>query len=67
VFTAFAYIGITQVDSVAIEYDEFADERLAQSISRAEGKVDELLIGLRDAKQPLKNASKTLLIQKIEC
>jgi FMN-dependent NADH-azoreductase len=40
VLTAFAYIGITQVNCVAIEYDEFADERLAQSIRLAEGEVD---------------------------
>ncbi|XXX78459.1 NAD(P)H-dependent oxidoreductase [Sorangium sp. So ce134] len=38
--TAFGYIGITDVASVAIEYDEFADERLAASIARAELEVD---------------------------
>nr|QKW93730.1 FMN-dependent NADH-azoreductase [Vitiosangium cumulatum] len=41
--TAFGYIGITHVESVAIEYDEFADERLAASIARAEAEVDALV------------------------
>lgn len=34
--TAFAYIGITDVDSIAAEYDEFADARLHASLERAE-------------------------------
>ncbi|PJI39062.1 NAD(P)H-dependent oxidoreductase [Ferrovibrio sp.] len=38
--TAFAYIGITDVESVAVEYDEFADDRLAASIAKAEQGVD---------------------------
>ncbi|WP_257456910.1 FMN-dependent NADH-azoreductase [Archangium lipolyticum] len=41
--TAFGYIGITHVESVAIEYDEFADERLAASIAQAEAEVDALV------------------------
>jgi len=41
--TAFAYIGIDQVDSVAVEYDEFADGRLADSIATAEAAVDALV------------------------
>ncbi|WP_274426609.1 FMN-dependent NADH-azoreductase [Chelativorans sp. YIM 93263] len=44
--TAFAYIGITDVQSIAIEYDEFADERLTQSIQAAENAVDALVAGL---------------------
>ncbi|SAI23671.1 acyl carrier protein phosphodiesterase [Bordetella ansorpii] len=40
--TAFAYMGITDVHGAAIEYDEFGDQRLADSIARAEAKVDEL-------------------------
>jgi FMN-dependent NADH-azoreductase len=40
--TAFGYIGITDVHSVAIEYDEFADERLRDSIATAEAAVDTL-------------------------
>ena len=44
--TAFAYIGITDVHTVAIEYDEFADHRLAESIQRAEEAVDKLVTDL---------------------
>ncbi|MEM5585421.1 NAD(P)H-dependent oxidoreductase [Roseibium sp. AS2] len=40
--TPFAYIGITDVHSIAIEFDEFADERLLASIDLAESQVDEL-------------------------
>ncbi len=46
VSTAFAYIGITDVQGVAIEYDEFADHRLADSIRRAEAEVDALAAAL---------------------
>jgi FMN-dependent NADH-azoreductase len=41
--TAFAYIGITQSWSVAVEYDEFADRRLLASIEQAEHDVDRLV------------------------
>lgn len=41
--TAFAYIGITQSWSVAVEYDEFGDARLLASIERAEQEVDRLV------------------------
>jgi FMN-dependent NADH-azoreductase len=41
--TAFAYIGITQTWSVAVEYDEFGDERLRASIEQAEHAVDRLV------------------------
>ena len=37
------YLGVTQFDSIAIEYDEFADERLAASIAGAEQSVDALV------------------------
>lgn len=37
-----AYLGLTETHSIAIEYDEFADERLRASISAAELAVDEL-------------------------
>jgi len=40
--TAFAYIGITQSWSVAVEYDEFGDERLHASMAKAEQDVDRL-------------------------
>jgi FMN-dependent NADH-azoreductase len=41
--TAFAYIGITQSWSVAVEYDEFGDERLLASMTKAEQDVDRLV------------------------
>lgn len=37
------YIGIGSVDRIAIEYDEFNDERLHASIAAAEAKVDALV------------------------
>jgi FMN-dependent NADH-azoreductase len=43
VATAFGYIGITDVASAAIEYDEFADDRLRASIASAENDVDALV------------------------
>jgi FMN-dependent NADH-azoreductase len=42
------YLGVTQFDSVAIEYDEFGGERLAASIARAEQSVDALVDRLLD-------------------
>ena len=42
----FGYIGITDVRSIAIEYDEFADARLQASISAAEERVDALVSNL---------------------
>ena len=41
--TAFSYIGITDMWSVAVEYDEFSDQRLVASIARAERDVDGLV------------------------
>lgn len=41
--TAFAYIGITEAHSIAIEYDEYGDQRLAKSINDAESAVDALV------------------------
>jgi FMN-dependent NADH-azoreductase len=41
--TAFAYMGITQSWSVAVEYDEFGGERLQASIEKAEAEVDRLM------------------------
>lgn len=41
--TAFRYLGITAFESVAAEYDEFADERLQVSLARAEAEVDALV------------------------
>ena len=37
------YIGLTDSHAIAIEYDEFADERLATSIATAEEATDELV------------------------
>ena len=43
VATAFGYIGVTGVASLAVEYDEFADDRLRTSIALAETDVDALV------------------------
>lgn len=51
--TAFRYIGITDVRSVAVEYDEYGGERLAGSIARAEADIDALVDDLlRERAQP---------------
>lgn len=49
--TAFAYMGVTEMHGASIEYDEFADERLAESIRQAETAVDGLvaMLGLHTA------------------
>ncbi len=41
-----SYIGLTQTHSIAIEYDEFGDERLRTSIAAAEASVDGLVTEL---------------------
>jgi FMN-dependent NADH-azoreductase len=41
--TPLRYIGIDAVERVAIEYDEFGDERLSESIASAERQVDALV------------------------
>jgi FMN-dependent NADH-azoreductase len=38
-----AYLGLSEADTIAIEYDEFADERLRASIAAAEAAVDALV------------------------
>jgi FMN-dependent NADH-azoreductase len=38
-----AYIGVADSDTVAVEYDEFADTRLSASLARAEAAVDRLV------------------------
>jgi FMN-dependent NADH-azoreductase len=40
--TPLAYLGITDLRTIAVEYDEFADERLAASLARADAAVDAL-------------------------
>lgn len=39
----FKYLGITDFHSIAVEYDEFADERLQASLKHAEAEVDALV------------------------
>jgi FMN-dependent NADH-azoreductase len=41
--TVFRYIGITDATSIAAEYDEFADERIEQSLQAAEAEIDRLV------------------------
>jgi FMN-dependent NADH-azoreductase len=41
--TAFQYLGVTAFESIAAEYDEFADERLQASLARANAEVDALV------------------------
>lgn len=50
VFTALRYLGITDAHSVAVEYDEFGDERLQQSLREAEAGVDRLAATLQQRK-----------------
>mgnify|MGYP003574933455 CR=1 FL=1 len=38
-----AYIGVDDVASVAVEWDEFGDERVAASLAAAEGEIDMLV------------------------
>ena len=42
VATPMHYLGIECAGTIAVEYDEFADERLAASLQRAEAEVDRL-------------------------
>lgn len=44
-----AYLGLHHAHTVAIEYDEFADERLAASITVAETAVDALVVWLSES------------------
>lgn len=43
VFTAMEYIGITTTCCIAVEYDEFGDERLESSLAHAERATDDLV------------------------
>lgn len=49
--TAFGYIGITEVHTVAAEYDEFGGEALAHSLAHAEAEIDRLAARLCTAMQ----------------
>lgn len=51
------YIGIDRHDAVAIEYDEFADDRLAASIAGAEARTDILAARLAAAISPTAQAA----------
>lgn len=46
VMTPLRYIGIDTADCIAIEYDEFRDERLLASITAAEAEIDALVAQL---------------------
>lgn len=48
VVTPLRYIGIDAFDRIAVEYDEFADERLRASIAAAEAEVDALVARLTE-------------------
>jgi FMN-dependent NADH-azoreductase len=39
----FAFLGVTELHSVAVEYDEFGDDRLTRSLAEAEGRVARLV------------------------
>lgn len=53
VATPLHYLGIDCVGSIAVEYDEFADDRLAASLQRAETEVDRLAAELASHAPPL--------------
>ncbi|HEX2114665.1 MAG TPA: NAD(P)H-dependent oxidoreductase [Alphaproteobacteria bacterium] len=42
------FIGLSDVTSIAVEYDEFRDERFDESLRRAEAAVDHLVIRLTE-------------------
>jgi FMN-dependent NADH-azoreductase len=41
--TIFGFIGVTEIDSIAVEYDEFSDDRVKRSVAAAEAKVEALV------------------------
>jgi FMN-dependent NADH-azoreductase len=41
--SVFAFLGVTEVHSIAVEHDEFADDRLTRSLAEAEGMVERLV------------------------
>ncbi|MCK1517069.1 NAD(P)H-dependent oxidoreductase [Bradyrhizobium sp. 190] len=52
----FGFLGVTDFHSIAIEYDEFGDERLKASIAAAECAVDDLADRLAREAEPLEAA-----------
>ncbi|WP_266171914.1 FMN-dependent NADH-azoreductase [Dyella subtropica] len=55
--TAFGYIGVDDVRTVAVEYDEFGGERLAESLSHAEAAVDRLVDRLLAERSAVRTAT----------
>ncbi|NIC04809.1 FMN-dependent NADH-azoreductase [Billgrantia bachuensis] len=51
--TVFGYLGITDVHGIAVEYDEFGDERLQASLAQAEQDIDALVEELAESLEPL--------------
>jgi FMN-dependent NADH-azoreductase len=44
--TIFGFIGVTELDSIAVEYDEFSDERVERSLAKAGAAVERLVQSL---------------------
>ena len=42
------FVGLTEITSIAVEYDEFRDARFTDSLRRAEAAVDELVLRLTE-------------------
>ncbi len=51
--TVFGYLGIDDVYSVAVEYDEFGDERLQNSLTQAERRIEALVSELAESLEPI--------------
>ncbi len=51
--TVFGYLGIDDVHDIAVEYDEFADERLQASIELAERHIATLAAELAESLEPI--------------
>ena len=51
--TVFGYLGIDDVHSIAVEYDEFADERLQASLGQAERRLEALASELAEGLVPV--------------
>ncbi|WP_240609824.1 FMN-dependent NADH-azoreductase [Billgrantia endophytica] len=47
--TVFGYLGIEEVHGIAVEYDEFADQRLRDSLAQAERRIDALVKNLAES------------------
>ncbi|QSQ17581.1 FMN-dependent NADH-azoreductase [Myxococcus landrumensis] len=64
--TAFGYMGITDVNSVAIEYDEFGGERLQRSITLAEDQVDALVTRMLREWTPHQALPAPLAVERVQ-